>query len=133
MVVDTTSTPGTIPAGVREFSLRHDLGAIKIMVLRELLRVARNRSRMVSTLTQPVLYLFVLGTGLSSLIPRGSGIDLRTFMFPGVISMSVLLTASFSAGNLVWDREFGFLREMLVAPVSRPAIVVGKCLGGAIL
>jgi ABC-2 type transport system permease protein len=59
------------------------------------------------------------------------GVDFRTFIYPGVLSMSVLFTAIFSAASIVWDREFGFLREMLVAPVSRSAIVIGKCLGGA--
>jgi ABC-2 type transport system permease protein len=82
---------------------------------------------------QPVLFLFILGTGLSRLAGRGlpSGVDFQTFIYPGVLAMSVLFTAIFSAASIVWDREFGFLREMLVAPVSRWAIVVGKCLGGA--
>jgi len=80
-----------------------------------------------------VLFLFVLGTGLSRLASRGlpAGVDFRTFIYPGVLAMSVLFTAIFSAASIVWDREFGFLREMLVAPVRRWAIVVGKCLGGA--
>jgi ABC-2 type transport system permease protein len=80
-----------------------------------------------------VLFLFVLGTGLSSLAGHGlpPGISFKTFVYPGVLAMSVLFTAIFSAGSIVWDREFGFLREMLVAPVSRSAIVLGKCLGGA--
>ena len=59
------------------------------------------------------------------------GVDFRTFIHPGVLSMSVLFTAIFSAASIAWNREFGFLREMLVAPVSRSAIVIGKCLGGA--
>ena len=82
---------------------------------------------------QPVLFLFVLGTGLSRLAGRGLpvGVDYRTFIYPGVLAMSVLFTAIFSAASIVWDREFGFLREMLVAPVRRWAIVIGKCLGGA--
>jgi ABC-type Na+ efflux pump permease subunit len=61
----------------------------------------------------------------------GRGVDFKTFIYPGVLSMSVLFTAIFSAATIVWDREFGFLREMLVAPVSRSVIVIGKCLGGA--
>lgn len=80
-----------------------------------------------------MLFLFVLGTGLSSLA-SGSlphGFDFKTFIYPGVLAMSVLFTALFSAASIVWDREFGFLREMLVPPVSRSAIVIGKCLGGA--
>jgi ABC-2 type transport system permease protein len=80
-----------------------------------------------------VLFLFVLGTGLGALAGAGlpAGISFKTFVYPGVLAMSVLFTAILSAGSIVWDREFGFLREMLVAPVSRSAIVIGKCLGGA--
>ncbi|MEV4112841.1 ABC transporter permease [Nonomuraea sp. NPDC049695] len=115
-------------------SAGHDLRAIKIVLHREMLRFLNDRTRMLSMLVQPVLWLFVMGTGLGSLV-RGSipGIDYRTFMYPGMISMTVIMTAMFSAGSIVWDREFGFLREMLVAPVSRGAIVIGKCLGGAIV
>jgi ABC-2 type transport system permease protein len=112
----------------------HDLRAIKIVLHREMLRFANDRTRMLSMLVQPVLWLFVMGAGLGTLV-RGSipGVDYRTFMYPGMISMTVIMTAMFSAGSIVWDREFGFLREMLVAPVSRWAIVVGKCLGGALV
>ena len=70
--------------------------------------------------------------GCPALAAAGTdGVDLRTFMFPGMLAMAVLFTAIFSAGSIVWDREFGFLREMLVAPVRRSSIVLGKCLGGA--
>ena len=89
---------------------------------------------MVTSLMQPLLFLFVLGTGLSSLMGgtgAASDVNVRTFLFPGVLTLAVLFTAVFSAGSIVWDREFGFLREMLVAPVGRWAIVVGKCVGGA--
>ncbi|MEQ4721464.1 ABC transporter permease [Nonomuraea sp. B19D2] len=112
----------------------HDLRAIKIVLHREMLRFLNDRTRMLSMLVQPALWLFVMGTGLGSLV-QGSipGVDYRTFMYPGMISMTVIMTGMFSAGSIVWDREFGFLREMLVAPVSRGAIVVGKCLGGAIV
>lgn len=112
----------------------HDLRAIKVVLHREMLRFLSDRTRMLSLVLQPVLWLFVMGTGLGSLV-QGSipGVDFRTFMFPGMISMTVIMTGMFSAASIVWDREFGFLREMLVAPVSRGAIVVGKCLGGAIV
>lgn len=115
-------------------SLRHDLRAVKIVLHRELIRFWRDRMRMISGLVQPVLWLLVMGTGLSSLMRTGGGdVDLRTFIYPGVCAMSVMFTAMFSAGSIVWDREFGFLREMLVAPVSRTSIVVGKCVGGALV
>lgn len=110
----------------------HDLRGVRIVWEREMLRFWQDRSRLIVSLLQPVLFLFVLGTGLSSLVSAGTGgLSLRTFLFPGVLAMSTMFTALFSAASLVWDREFGFLREMLVAPVSRAAIMIGKALGGA--
>ncbi len=133
MATDTVAHPGAV-AAVRlpARSVRHDLRAVKIVWQRDLIRFLQDRPRMVVSLVQPVLFLFVLGTGLSTLAARGTGgLDLRTFMFPGVLAMSTMFTAMLSAASIVWDREFGFLREMLVAPVRRSAIVIGKCLGGA--
>jgi ABC-2 type transport system permease protein len=113
-------------------SLRGELRAIKIVWRRELIRFSRDRLRIVTSLVQPFLFLFVLGTGLSSLAAAGThGVGLRTFIYPGVLCMAVMFTAMFSAASLVWDREFGFLREMMVAPVARSSLVLGKCLGGA--
>ena len=122
-----------IRVAVPERSVRHDLRAVSIVWRRELIRFRTDRLRAITSLVQPVLFLFVLGTGLSRLASRGlpSGVDFKTFIYPGVLAMSVLFTSIFSAASIVWDREFGFLREMLVAPVRRWAIVVGKCLGGA--
>jgi ABC-2 type transport system permease protein len=111
--------------------LRHQVRAAAVVWQREMIRFGRDRSRIVSSLVQPVLFLFVLGTGLSSLIASNGDVDFRTFLFPGVLATSVLFTAAFSGISMVWDREFGFLREMLVAPVSTVAILTGKCLGGA--
>jgi ABC-2 type transport system permease protein len=111
--------------------LRHQVRAAAVVWQREMIRFGRDRSRIVSSLVQPVLFLFVLGTGLSSLIASNGDVDFRTFLFPGVLATSVLFTAAFSGISMVWDREFGFLREMLVAPVSTTAILTGKCLGGA--
>ena len=122
-----------IRVAVPERSIRADLRAVSIVWRRELIRFRSDRLRAVTSLVQPVLFLFILGTGLSRLAGRGlpSGVDFQTFIYPGVLAMSVLFTAIFSAASIVWDREFGFLREMLVAPVRRWAIVIGKCLGGA--
>ncbi len=122
-----------IRVAVPERSIRADLRAVSIVWRRELIRFRSDRLRAVTSLVQPVLFLFVLGTGLSRLASHGLpvGVDFKTFIYPGVLAMSVLFTAIFSAASIVWDREFGFLREMLVAPVRRWAIVVGKCLGGA--
>ncbi|ACY97970.1 ABC transporter permease [Thermomonospora curvata] len=129
----TATAPQPVRVQVPPRSLRHDLRAVKIVFHREVLRFASERMRVISSLIQPVLWLLVLGTGLSSLMATGGGdgVDLKTFIFPGVCAMTVMFTAMFSAASIVWDREFGFLREMLVAPVSRGAIVIGKCLGGA--
>jgi ABC-2 type transport system permease protein len=122
-----------IRVAVPERSIRADLRAVSIVWRRELIRFRSDRLRAVTSLVQPVLFLFILGTGLSRLASRGMppGLDFQTFIYPGVLAMSVLFTSIFSAASIVWDREFGFLREMLVAPVRRWAIVIGKCLGGA--
>ncbi len=132
MATGAQTIPATLPARGQSRAAR-DLRAVRIVWLRELIRYRQDRLRIVTSLIQPVLFLFVLGTGLSTLTGAGTGDNssLRTFMFPGVLALSVLFTAMFSAASIVWDREFGFLREMLVAPVSRSAIVLGKCLGGA--
>ncbi len=119
------------PARERRSPLLDELAAIAVVWHRELLRFARNRLRMVTSLVQPLLFLFILGSGLSSMLPASGHIDFRTFMFPGIIAMTVFFTALTSAMSIVWDREFGFMREMLVAPVHRGAIVLGKCAGGA--
>jgi ABC-2 type transport system permease protein len=113
------------------FGFRHDLRAVRVVWQREMIRFSRDRLRVITSLIQPVLFLFVLGSGLSTLTSGTIGnLNLKTFMFPGALSMAVLFTALFSAASIVWDREFGFLREMLVAPISRWSIVLGKCLGG---
>lgn len=107
-----------------------DIRAIKVVWFRELLRFWKDRPRLIAGLAQPVLYLFVMGTGLSSMVPTTSGVPFRVFLFPGVLCMAVVFTCFFSAGSLVWDRELGFMREMMVAPVRRSTILIGKCLGG---
>jgi ABC-2 type transport system permease protein len=114
--------------------LAADLRAAKIVCHRELLRWVKDRRRLAAGLVQPLLWLFVLGTGLSRVVSVGQeDIDFRTFLFPGVLATSVMFTAVFSGVSVVWDREFGFLREMLVAPIRRSSIMAGKCLGGAIV
>lgn len=110
----------------------HELRAVYIVWLRDMSRIWGDKARLISTLLQPLLFLFVLGAGLSTAVSGGTGgADFKTFLFPGVLITGVLFTAVFSAISIVWDREFGFLREMLVAPISSSSIVVGKCLGGA--
>ncbi|HTV10451.1 MAG TPA: ABC transporter permease [Acidimicrobiales bacterium] len=106
---------------------------IKIVFYRELIRFLNDRIRIVTALVQPFLFLFVLGSGLGALVNLGPGLSLRTFFYPGILGMSVLMTAMMAAASVVWDREYGFLREMLVAPVRRGSLVLGKCLGGAVI
>jgi ABC-2 type transport system permease protein len=133
-MAQNTLTASPLPLGVPsrgEGGLGSDLRAVRVVWRRELLRFLRNRLRLVTSLVQPVLFLLVLGTGMSSLVASSGGVNFKTFMFPGILAMTVLFTALFSAISIVWDREFGFLREMLVAPVRRGAIVLGKCAGGA--
>src|SRR6185437_12728716 len=131
-IAGTGSPPSVARVHVPGAGLRSDLRAVRVVWQRELIRFSRDRSRIITALVQPVLFLFVLGTGLSRLASAGThGVNLRTFVYPGVLCMAVLFTAMFSAASLVWDREFGFLREMMVAPVRRGALVLGKCLGGA--
>jgi ABC-2 type transport system permease protein len=127
------TTPGQIVrVSVPKRSLRSELRAIKIVWRRELTRYLSDRLRMVTTLVQPLLFLFVLGSGLQRLSATGThGVNLKTFIYPGILCIVVLFTAMFSAASIVWDREFGFLREMMVAPVRRSSIVIGKCIGGA--
>ncbi len=132
---DTRPQPPIPLAPVRRApsGLRSDLRAVMIVCHRELLRWAKDRRRMGASLIQPLLWLFILGTGLSRITSSASqGINFRTFLFPGVLATSVMFTAVFSGVSVVWDREFGFLREMLVAPIRRASILAGKCLGGAI-
>ncbi len=108
-----------------------ELRTVGMVWERELIRFVRTRTRILSSFVQPVLFLFVLGYGMSTLVGTTAGFTFKKFVFPGIVAMSVVMTAIFSAVSIVWDREFGFLREMVVAPVSRMSLVVGKTLGGA--
>jgi ABC-2 type transport system permease protein len=123
-----------VAARVPERSWRSEARAVKTIWHRELIRFVGDRMQIMMALIQPLLFLFVLGSGLESLSAASTdGVDLKTFILPGVLCMAVLFTAMFRAASLVWDRELGFLQEMMVAPVSRASIIVGKCLGGATL
>jgi ABC-2 type transport system permease protein len=128
----TPQVPETVAVRVPARSWRSEYRAIKIVWRRELIRFANDRMRIATSLVQPLLFLFVLGSGLQTLSAASShGVDLKTFIYPGILCISVMFTAMFSAASIVWDREFGFLREMMVAPIRRSSIVIGKCLGGA--
>ena len=107
------------------------MNAIYILWLRELKRYTRSRSQLIASLGQPLLYLLVLGFGLGPVFKRAGDGSYLQFVAPGVIGMSVLFTSVFSGLGLLWDRQFGFLKETLVAPVARIQIMIGRTLGGA--
>ena len=117
---------------VPKHSLASELRAIRIVWRRDLIRFVNDRVRIISSLIQPLLFLFVMGSGLQQLSSASThGVNLKTFIYPGILCIAVMFTAMFSAASIVWDREFGFLREMMVAPIRRSSIVIGKCFGGA--
>lgn len=99
--------------------------------MRQIKRYLRSKSRMIGSLGQPILFLIALGFGLGPIFKRAGGGNYIDFLAPGVIAQGVLFTAIFSGIELIWDRQFGFLKETLVAPVSRFQIMLGKTLGGA--
>lgn len=114
----------------------NELRAIYAIWLRDVIRYKRDKARVVSSLAQPALFLFVFGNGLA----RGLSINVSTggghtgyvaFIYPGIIGMTLLFTSMFTAVSIVWDREFGFLKEVMVAPISRASVAIGKALGGS--
>jgi ABC-2 type transport system permease protein len=107
------------------------MSAIYILWLRELKRYLRSRAQIVASLGQPMLYLLVLGFGLGPVFRRAGNGDYLQFIAPGVIGMTVLFSSIFSGLGLLWDRQFGFLKETLVAPVPRMQIMIGRTMGGA--
>src|SRR6201993_3549723 len=107
------------------------MSAIYILWLREVKRYLRSRAQIVASLGNPLLYLLVLGFGLGPVFKRAGNGDYLQFVAPGVIGMSVLFTSIFSGLGILFDRQFGFLKETLVAPVSRMQIMIGRTLGGA--
>ena len=109
----------------------HFLYTIYILWLRQLKRYFRSKSRMIGSLGQPILFLVALGFGLNSVFSASGKGNYIQFLSPGIIAMSILFTAIFSGIELIWDRQFGFLKETMVAPVSRFSIMLGRTLGGA--
>ncbi len=107
------------------------MSAIYILWLRELKRYVRSRAQIIASLGQPMLYLLVLGFGLGPVFQRAGNGNYLQFMAPGVIGMTVLFSSIFSGLGLLWDRQLGFLKETLVAPVPRIQIMIGRTMGGA--
>jgi ABC-2 type transport system permease protein len=107
------------------------MNTIYILWLRQIKRYLRSRSRIVGSLAQPLLFLLTLGFGLGPIFKEAGQGDYMQFLAPGIIGMSIIFTAMFSGLEIIWDRQFGFLKETLVAPVSRLNIMFGRTLGGA--
>lgn len=107
------------------------MNAIYILWLRQLKRYMRSRSRIIGSLGQPVLFLVALGFGFGPIFKKAGAGNYMDFLAPGVIAQGIIFTAIFSGIELIWDRQFGFLKETLVAPVSRLNIMIGRTLGGA--
>lgn len=111
--------------------LVRELKGIYVIWLRELIKFWREKIRILTSLVQPAVWLFIMGKGIGSSFAASLTVDYVQFMFPGVIGMTVLFTSIFSAVSIIWDRQFGFLKEVMVAPVSRTSIVIGKALSGS--
>ncbi len=108
------------------------LRGIYIIWYRDVLNLWRSKTRIVTSLMFPLLFLFIFGGGLTRSIGfLAPGVDYAQFMFPGIVGMTVLMNSMNSGVSVVWDREFGFLKEILVAPIHRMAVAAGKTLGGA--
>ena len=105
--------------------------AIYILWLRQLKRYSRSKARIIGSLGQPLLFLVALGFGFGPIYTKAGGGNYVQFLVPGIIAMSILFTATFSGIEVLWDRQFGFLKEILVAPVPRTRIMIGRTLGGA--
>jgi ABC-2 type transport system permease protein len=110
-----------------------ETNAVYVIVAREFKKFIREKSRLVSTLARPLLWLFLIGGGMSRLVPGGQNVTYIQFIFPGILGMTILFSSIFSSISIIWDKEFGFMKEILVAPVSRFSVVVGKATSGMVL
>ncbi|MBF0329095.1 MAG: ABC transporter permease [Nitrospirae bacterium] len=110
-----------------------NFNAIYVIVARELIKFVREKGKLVSTLARPLIWLFLVGGGMSRMVSPDMGMPYMQFIFPGILGMTILFSSIFSSISIIWDKEFGFMKEMLVAPVSRFSIVVGKALSGTLV
>ena len=106
-----------------------ELRGIYTLWKREMLRFIRERTRLVSSVVTPILWLVIFGTGLGLSLGKATGFNYQQFIFPGIIAQTLLFTAMFMGISVIWDKQFGFMKEILVAPVSRLSIFIGKMLG----
>ena len=106
------------------------LGKLYALWLREFKVFLRERSRLIASIFTPLLWLFVIGSGFGSSVHLPTGVDYQKFIFPGIISMSIIFSSVFFGSYIIWDRKFDFLKSVMVAPVSRDTVFIGKTLGG---
>ncbi|MGW1143464.1 ABC transporter permease [Streptomyces sp. NPDC002454] len=142
MTTPPSRTPGVVspepataaprgPARAPLIRVRHELRAVHALLHRDLLRLSAQPTHTALMLIQPVLYLFILGGGLAALIPHSSlGVGYQTFLFPGILMMTVQAPAIMVGIRLITDRQSGYLRELLMAPVNRSTLLLGSCAGG---
>jgi len=129
-----TSIPTRVVAPHREARVRRELRSALMVWRRDLVRLRRNSVRIVFGLAQPVGFLIVFSIGVAGVVSSRAlpeQVSYKVFIFPGVLAMTIISSALIACVSIVWDREFGFMREMLVAPVSRVALIAGKTLGGS--
>lgn len=108
-----------------------DLPVLRMIWQRDLIRLSRDRAMIAGSIARPVLWLLILGLGMGSAFPGFQGVRYVEYLFPGIVALNLLFASFLSAISIIWDREFGFLKEMLVAPISRLSIALGKAASGA--
>lgn len=114
-------------------SLTIEFSAVYVIVMREFKKFIRERTRLISTVARPMIWLFLVGAGMSRLVQPVEGVSYTQFIFPGILGLTILFSSIFSSISIIWDKEFGFMKEILVAPVSRFSIVLGKTLSGTLV
>ncbi|MBI5409080.1 MAG: ABC transporter permease [Nitrospirae bacterium] len=110
-----------------------EVNAVYVLIARDFKKFVREKSRLISTLARPLIWLFLVGGGMSRLVTPGPGLSYMQFIFPGILGMTILFSSIFSSISIIWDKEFGLMKEILVAPVSRFSIVIGKALSGTVI
>lgn len=116
--------------GTISHNLNREFGQLYALWLREFKVFVRERSRLVASIFTPLLWLFVMGSGLGTTNPMNTGANYQLFIFPGIICMSIIFTSVFFGSYIIWDRKFDFLKSVMVSPATRTTVFVGKTLGG---